>query len=291
MNNKQIKRTNHNFIKYLRISLLIIMVGLFLYTNRVQIRQEINVLIEQAKVELGLAEADPIQAPHADIGEGSAMLTLNNSTSIPYYSGEQYIIVNNNTPFFTEEDFSRVTDMVLADEYEFYSELDSLGRAGPVFAVLGKETMPAKGEARGSISSVKPSGWKQFIYTNARGKEAHLYERCHLIGWQLSAENANKKNLITGTVALNHEDGMLQFENMVADYLKEWDNRHVLYRVTPIYIGNELVARGVLIEAESIEDTGEAIKFNVFIYNNEPGITIDYLTGQAAITATEEDNK
>lgn len=277
------KSTNNKIIKYLKISLLIILACLFLYINRVQIKQEVTLLIEQAKVELGLAEADPIQAPHADIGEGNAMITLNDSISIPNYSGEQYIIVNDNKPFFTDEDFSRVTDMVLADEYEFYSGLDNLGRAGPAFAVLGKETMPTKGETRGSISSVKPSGWNQFIYTNARGKQAHLYERCHLIGWQLSAENANKRNLITGTVAMNHEDGMLQFENMVADYLREWVNRHVLYRVAPIYIGNELVARGVLIEAESIEDNGEAVKFNVFIYNNEQGIKIDYLTGFATI--------
>ena len=189
-------------------------------------------------------------------------------SSIPEFSDEPYVVLNDNQPEFTEEDFARVT-------FEQYSELDYLGRCGPAFSKVGIETMPT--EERGEIGSVKPSGWQTVKYDSVDGK--YLYNRCHLIGYQLSAENANEKNLITGTRYMNTE-GMLPFENMVAEYVRETGN-HVLYRVTPIFEGENLVARGVQIEAKSVEDSGKGIRFNVYVYNNQPGITIDYTNGNS----------
>lgn len=180
-----------------------------------------------------------------------------------------YIKLDSEPKFSKEELTTKV--------YEKYSELDKLGRTQTAIAVLGIETMPKENETRKSISHVKPSGWKQFEYKAGK----YLYNRCHLIGWQLSAENANKENLITGTQYMNVE-GMLPFENMVADYIKETKN-HVAYRVTPEYMMDNLVASGVHIEAYSIEDKGEGINFNVYIYNRHPGIEIDYATGKAKI--------
>ena len=197
--------------------------------------------------------------------DNSSSISLSN---IPEFNGKAYIAINNNEPSFTKSEITNKS-------FEKYSNLDSLGRCGVVYACLGKETMPARDEERGSISNVYPSGWKQAKYDTVDGK--YLYNRCHLIGWQLSAENANKKNLITGTRYFNTE-GMLPFENIVADYIYETGN-HVMYRVTPIYNGNELVARGVQIEAYSVEDEGDGIYFNVYCYNNQPGITINYSTG------------
>lgn len=187
---------------------------------------------------------------------------------IPEYAGQAYIAINNNIPDFEEADMTEIS-------FEWYSDLDDLGRCGVAFANVGQDLMPT--EERGSISQVKPSGWQSVKYDIVDGK--YLYNRCHLIGYQLTAENANKKNLITGTRYLNIE-GMLLFENMVADYVKETAN-HVLYRVTPIFEGNELVARGVQMEGYSVEDQGEAICFNVFAYNVQPGIVIDYRTGES----------
>ena len=187
---------------------------------------------------------------------------------MPEYSGNPYIVVNDNTPFFTEADKTTAS-------FEKYGELDSLGRCTTAYANVGKDLMPT--EKRGSIGSVKPTGWQIAKYDNVDGK--YLYNRCHLIGYQLTAENANKKNLITGTRYLN-VNGMLPFENMVADYIKETNN-HVLYRVTPVFIGDNLVASGVLMEAESVEDNGEGILFNVYCYNVQPGIVIDYATGDS----------
>ena len=186
---------------------------------------------------------------------------------VPPYSGSPYAVVNDNRPLFTEADMTQTA-------FEFYSELDALGRCGYTEACLGLELMPT--EDRESISSVKPSGWIQGSYEFVDGKS--LYNRCHLIGFQLAGENANKQNLITGTRYLNVE-GMLPFENMVADYIKETGN-HVLYRVTPIYEGNNLVAHGVQMEAWSVEDAGEGICFHVYCYNNQPGVVIDYATGK-----------
>ncbi|MBQ6717338.1 MAG: DNA/RNA non-specific endonuclease [Clostridia bacterium] len=161
--------------------------------------------------------------------------------------------------------------------YEFYSELDDLGRCGYVMACVGTEIMPT--EERGEIGMVKPTGWHTVKYDNVDGK--YLYNRCHLIGYQLSGENANRKNLITGTRYLNIE-GMLPFENLIAEYVEETNN-HVLYRVTPIFEGDNLLATGVQMEGYSVEDNGEEICFNVFAYNAQPGITINYATGESSL--------
>ncbi len=194
-----------------------------------------------------------------------------NLDDIPEFDGKTpYVIINNNEPNFPEEDFN-------SNSFEKYSELDSLGRCGVAYANVSKETMPT--EARGEISKVKPTGWHTVKYDCVEGK--YLYNRCHLIGYQLTAENANKQNLITGTRYLN-VDGMLPFENQVAEYVKQ-ENGHVLYRVTPIFEGNNLVPNGVQMEAESVEDKGEKVKFNVYAYNVQPNIKIDYLTGNSEL--------
>lgn len=189
---------------------------------------------------------------------------------IPEYHNKAYITINENQPNFSKGELS-------SKPFERYSRLDVLGRCGVAVANLGPETMP-KGE-RGAISSVTPSGWHNVKYPNVEGK--YLYNRCHLIGYQLSGENANKRNLITGTRYLN-VNGMLPFENQVADYIKETKN-HVLYRVTPLYQGVDLVAKGVLMEAESCEDQGKGIKYSVFVYNVQPGISINYLNGKSRL--------
>ncbi len=194
-------------------------------------------------------------------------------SSIPKYSGKIYIPINSNIPNFSKSELT-------TKAYESYSPLDSLGRCGVAKASLGKEIMPEEGEKRESISSIKPSGWVQAKYEFVSGK--YLYNRSHLIGWQLSAENANKRNLITGTRYMNTK-GMLPFENMVADYINETGN-HVAYRVTPVFNGSDLVATGVQIEAYSIEDDGDGICFNVFCYNIQPGIEIDYSTGNSKLS-------
>ncbi len=192
--------------------------------------------------------------------------------SIPEFSGSAYIVIDENKPDFTN-------DELVTDSYEFYSELDALGRCGYAMACIGIDIMPT--EDRGSIGQVKPSGWQTVKYDFVDGK--YLYNRCHLIGFQLAGENANAKNLITGTRYLNVE-GMLPFENMVADYVKETEH-HVIYRVTPIYDGSNLVASGVQMEAFSVEDNGEGICFNVYAYNNQPGVIIDYTTGKSSAAA------
>ena len=195
-------------------------------------------------------------------------------SDLPAYSGEPYVVLNDNVPDFPEEDRTTVS-------FETYSELDELGRCGPAYANVGQDLMPT--EKRGSIGQVKPSGWQVAKYDCVDGK--YLYNRCHLIGYQLTAENANEKNLITGTRYLN-VTGMLPFENLVADYVKETDH-HVLYRVTPIFEGENLVASGVQMEAWSVEDQGEGVEFNVYCYNVQPGITIDYATGASTLNSVE----
>ena len=195
-----------------------------------------------------------------------------NAADVPAYSGKPYTAVNNNEPYFT-------SDNLTTEAFENYSELDALGRCGVAYANVCLETMPT--EKRGSISEVKPTGWHSVKYDNVDGKS--LYNRCHLIGYQLTDENANQQNLITGTRYLN-VDGMLPFENMVADYVKETDN-HVLYRVTPIFTGDNLVADGVLMEGYSVEDEGDGICFCVYAYNVQPGITIDYATGDSWLSS------
>ena len=184
------------------------------------------------------------------------------------YDGKPYVVINDNDPDFTDADMTTTS-------FESYGELDGLGRCTTAFANIGKDLMPA--EKRGPIGEVKPTGWQTAKYDNVDGK--YLYNRCHLIGYQLTGENANAKNLITGTRYLN-VDGMLPFENMVADYIKETNN-HVLYRVTPVFSGDNLVASGVQMEAESVEDNGDGILFNVYCFNAQPGIAIDYATGDS----------
>lgn len=196
-------------------------------------------------------------------------------SDVPAYFGSPYVVVNNNIPFFTESDYT-------TSSYEYYSDLDALGRCGVCVASIGKDLMPT--EERGSIGSVKPTGWHTIKYDNVDGK--YLYNRCHLIGYQLSGENANTKNLITGTRYLNIQ-GMLPFENMVADYVKETGN-HILYRSTPIFEGTNLLASGVLLEAYSVEDNGDGICFNVYCYNVQPDISIDYATGDSAFAGAQQ---
>lgn len=192
------------------------------------------------------------------------------SEKLPQYTDSPYAVVNDNVPYFSREDLT-------SQSFESYSDLDDLGRCGAAYASIGTDLMPKEG--RGSIGHVEPSGWHTVKYETVDGK--YLYNRCHLIGFQLSGENANEKNLITGTRYLNVQ-GMLPFENMVADYVKETDN-HVLYRVTPVFEGDNLLASGVLMEAESVEDQGEGVLFCVYVYNVQPGILIDYATGESSL--------
>ena len=198
------------------------------------------------------------------------------------FSGAPYQVLNQNQPEFTEKQKKTVK------AFEIYSDLDSLGRCGTAFANICKKLMPTK--KRGEIGMVKPSGWHTVKYDNVDGK--YLYNRCHLIGYQLAGENANEKNLITGTRYLNVE-GMLDFENEVAEYVKKTGN-HVLYRVTPVFEGDDLVASGVQMEAFSVEDSGKGICFNVFVFNIQPGVEIDYRTGDSHLrqdTASEKEKQ
>lgn len=204
-----------------------------------------------------------------EIDTGNDHIPSASLDSIPDFDGvTPYVVINENMPFFTE-------DEIVSESYELYGELDGLGRCTVAIACVGIDLMP--NENRGSIGSIKPSGWQTVKYDFISGK--YLYNRCHLIGYQLTGENANKQNLITGTRFLNIE-GMLTFENMIADYVKETEN-HVMLRVTPIFEGENLVASGVLMEAWSVEDNGEGICFNIYAYNNQPGVIIDYATGDS----------
>ncbi len=188
---------------------------------------------------------------------------------------EAYTVLNNNVPEFTESEITTVA-------FEDYSELDELKRCGVAFACIGEEIMPT--EERSAIGQIKPSGWQMAKYDIVDGK--YLYNRCHLIGYQLSGENANEKNLITGTRYMN-VDGMLPFENLVADYIKETKN-HVMYRVTPVFEGKNLLAKGVQMEALSVEDDGEGISFNVFVNNIQPGVEINYMDGTSKAEHSSE---
>ena len=219
-------------------------------------------LLTAALLLVGCGQGELLPSPSISLEEISA------------YSGEPYVVLNNNVPEFTDRD-------LVTDSYESYSELDALNRCGVVMACVGQDIMPT--EERGSIGQVKPTGWQTVKYDCVDGK--YLYNRCHLIGFQLTGENANERNLITGTRYLNVE-GMLPFENMVADYVTETGN-HVLYRVTPIFEGNNLVASGVQMEAQSVEDEGEGIQFNVYCYNVQPGVEIDYTTGDSWLSDAE----
>lgn len=221
-----------------------------------------------------LAGCAPAAAP-APTAPDSGSFTFSLS-DIPAYTGEPYVVLNDNIPDFSESDKT-------TQAFEEYSPLDALGRCGPAYANVCLETMPT--EKRGSIGQVKPSGWQTVKYDCVDGK--YLYNRCHLIGYQLTAENANEQNLITGTRYMN-VDGMLPFENMVADFVKETEY-HVLYRVTPVFDGDDLVASGVRMEALSVEDDGEGICFHVYVYNCQPGVTINYADGSSTLTEQEAD--
>lgn len=204
------------------------------------------------------------------LNNGKNTSSVRPNSTIPEYSGKAFVEINNNIPSFTS------ADKKIKTAFERYSELDSLGRCGIAYANICKDIMPT--EKRGEIGAIKPSGWQSVRY-NGLVEGNYLYNRCHLIGFQLAGENANPKNLITGTRYLNTQ-GMLPFENMVTDFVKE-TNFHVLYRVTPVFVGSELVARGVQIEAYSVEDSGDGISFNVFCFNTQPGVVIDYSNGDS----------
>ena len=213
-----------------------------------------------------LAGCEVMMEPGGSTGGGDDYTITWSLDDIPEYTGDAYVALNGNQPEFSDGD-------ITTSSFEFYSPLDELGRCGSCIASVGIDLMPT--EDRGSISSVHPTGWVQNQYDFVDGKS--LYNRCHLIGFQLTGENANEQNLITGTRYLNVV-GMLPFENMVADYVKETEN-HVMYRVTPIYDGGDLVAQGVQMEGWSVEDDGEGVCFNVYCYNVQPGVEIDYATG------------
>ena len=205
---------------------------------------------------------------------GSAPAAAVALEDVPAFSGAPYVEIDGNQPAFSEAERT-------AESFETYSALDELGRCGPAFACIGQDLMPT--QERESISQVRPTGWQNAEYDFVDG--GYLYNRCHLIGFQLTGENANERNLITGTRYMNVE-GMLPFENMVADYVKETGN-HVLYRVTPMFEAEELVARGVQMEAWSVEDKGDGVCFNVYVYNNQPGVEIDYRTGESRAAGAE----
>ena len=239
--------------------------------NLNEVANEINASAAQVANELGngvygIEDFENI-IQNADVfGNGGLNVPSYSLGDIPEYQGQPYVVINNNLPNFTDNDYTQ-------EAFEKYSKLDALGRCGVVYANICKEIMPSKNDERGDISSIKPTGWKQKKYDGE-----YLYNRCHLIGYQLSNENANDKNLITGTRYFNVE-GMLPFENQVAEYIRENADNHVLYRVTPIFEGNNLLVNGVQIEAYSVEDNGKGVCFNVFVYNVQPGVVIDYATG------------
>lgn len=239
------KRRKKNTIKYI-ISTLIISLAIYTFDYY------------KDDVQKFLASIIPYEQKSYNIGE------------IPEYNGSDYVVINNNIPDFNEEDKNTTS-------FEKYSKLDLLKRAGAAYANVSIDTMPT--EERGKIGMIKPSGWHTVKYDIVDGK--YLYNRCHLIGYQLTGENANEKNLITCTRYMNAVS-MLKFENKVAEYIKKTNN-HVLYRVTPIFEGNNLLASGVQMEGLSVEDNGKGIKFNVYVYNVQKGIEIDYITGDSKL--------
>ena len=242
-----------------------------LFTFSACSEEEVDLALDVAGVILDVLSENDVPADAESIEE------------IPPFSDEAYVAVNGNVPFFVEEEYT-------TEAYEHYSKLDSLGRCGMTMACIGVEIMPT--EERGSIGSVKPSGWQSVKYDIVDGK--YLYNRCHLIGFQLAGENANKRNLITGTRYLNIE-GMLPFENMVADHVKEEDH-HVLYRITPVYYADNLVCTGVQMEGYCVE-CGDAkydedkFMFHVYCYNLQPGVQIDYATGYSEAEDTAGDGQ
>ena len=277
------KRKKKNKYSFAKIAIIAILIGVFVMNNIDKIKKGLpNEPVIKRKAAKKTADEKNKEAvvnpsERKEMSQADNSVTSVDLNQIPDFDGvTTFVAINNHIPTFTEEDKAKAR----SGSFEYYSELDSLGRVGIAYANLGKETMPPKGEKRGPIGHVKPSGWQSLKFDNVDGK--YLYNRSHLIGWQLSAENDNEKNLATGTRFFN-VDGMLPFENLVADYIKNTGN-HVLYRVTPIFEGNELVMRGLQMEAYSVEDDGAGVSYNVFVYNAQPGIYIDYLTGMATRT-------
>lgn len=284
------KFTGQQIKKYLIIAAVVSFVSFICFgitAPKVEIYSEDNPNVQNGVLNSGkkenitdeenIAETEPTKKGYSKEDIEQAI------SEVPAYSKEAYAVVNNNIPFFNDTDLT-------TKSYESYGNLDSLGRCGVAISSIGKDIMPT--EDRENIGSIKPTGWHSVRYDGIDGN--YLYNRCHLIGYQLTGENANEKNLITGTRYMN-VTGMLPFENMVADYIKETNN-HVLYRVTPVFEGDNLLASGVLIEAKSVEDDGKGIEFNVYCYNVQPGITIDYATGESSgpefkgSTSTEKTN-
>lgn len=258
---KKQRNKNKKKEKLIILALILVIIMSIGFSND-KIRNYVEDLLDGKKVVAVFQDAID------DIGKAKAESTKISFSldAIPKFKDDPYVIINNNKPDFKEEDFT-------TKPFEEYSELDSLGRCGVAYANICKEIMPT--EKRGEIGMIKPSGWQISKYDFVDGK--YLYNRCHLIGFQLAGENANPKNLITGTRYLN-VTGMLPFENEVAEFVKN-KNKHVLYRVTPIFKDKNLVASGVQMEAMSVEDKGKSICFNVYVYNAQPGVEIDYKTG------------
>ena len=273
------RKIKKGFFTFLLAAGVVALVGCGGSTDAPETEEQISISVDEKDSDQDVAEETDMETESApeeeepDIAEAEEEnedIDVIDLSDIPDYDGSPYVEVNDNQPEFSEKDLT-------TKSFEKYSELDDYGRCGVAYANVGQDLMPT--EERGSIGKVKPSGWHTVKYDIVDGK--YLYNRCHLIGYQLTAENANEKNLITGTRYLN-VDGMLPFENMVADYVKETGN-HVLYRVTPVYEEDNLVASGVQMEAMSVEDEGDGILFNVFCYNVQPGISIDYETGESCL--------
>ncbi len=270
-NQKKKKNQNQYVLKFLFSVIIIMSVMIYEYICQSfynQTEDENQVLNISNNIENAISSEQTIDNQNEIDNEIVSENTSISISEIPEYNETPYVEINNNIPYFTKDEYT-------TKSFEKYSELDEKGRCGVAYANICKETMPLEGEERGDISSIKPTGWRQKKYNGE-----YLYNRCHLIGYQLSAENANKQNLITGTRYFNVE-AMLPFENKVAKYIDDNPNNHVLYRVTPIFEDDNLLANGVEIEAFSVEDNGAGVCFNVYCYNVQPGITINYATGES----------
>ena len=254
------------FTKFTKFTMLFMLIFSFVFITGCSDENSYDSLLHHTIPELSSSTK-----PDSETNDTSETYT-SDDTKIPEYNGEPYCEINKNQPTFTDNEITTAS-------YEIYSELDNLGRCGVAKACISEDLMPT--EKRGNIGMIKPSGWHTVKYPDYI-IDNYLYNRCHLIGYQLTGENANEKNLITGTRYLN-VSGMLPFENEVADYIHETGN-HVMYKVTPLFIDDELVARGVYMEAYSVEDHGNGVSFNVYCFNVQPQITIDYKTGDSYIT-------
>lgn len=241
--------------------------------SQTDIKQIIYVIVFVIIVVLGIFVSNNYDENNTNINVNDIPTISYSLENIPEYSSKPYVVINNNKPNFTEEDF-------LKESFEDYSKLDDFGRCGVAFANLSKDTMPKEDENRKSLDSVIPTGWSDVEYDIVSGKK--LYNKCHLIAFSLSAENANDKNIITGTRYFN-VSGMLPFEMKVLNHLKDNDGKHVLYRVTPIFKGEDKLASGVTIEIESVEDRGKSLRYYVYVYNVQPEILIDYATGESKL--------